>query len=173
MPADYEEILKNVQERDYIDSHREESPLRQADDALPETTFAHLPEGSSFIDKGIAIDATNYRGINVAGISYEGQAPDLGAYESNYHSTAVKLVKQSSQGTLRFCQTASGLVILTLDTARTTDTYQASFFDATGRLLGQHTFQGNSTALRLPYSTTIVRVKGNNYNATAKVVCRR
>lgn len=34
MPADYDEILKNVQERDYIDSHREVSPLRQADDAL-------------------------------------------------------------------------------------------------------------------------------------------
>ena len=34
MPADYEEILKNVQERDYIDSHREIAPLRQADDAL-------------------------------------------------------------------------------------------------------------------------------------------
>ena len=34
MPADYDEILKNVQERDYIDSHRETSPLRQAPDAL-------------------------------------------------------------------------------------------------------------------------------------------
>ncbi len=34
MPADYADILKNVQERDYIDSHREVSPLRQADDAL-------------------------------------------------------------------------------------------------------------------------------------------
>ncbi|MBQ3805528.1 MAG: (d)CMP kinase [Prevotella sp.] len=34
MPADYDEILKNVQERDYIDSHREVSPLRKADDAL-------------------------------------------------------------------------------------------------------------------------------------------
>ena len=28
------EILKNVEERDYIDSHREVSPLRKADDAL-------------------------------------------------------------------------------------------------------------------------------------------
>ncbi|MBR6375704.1 MAG: (d)CMP kinase, partial [Alloprevotella sp.] len=26
--------LRNVQERDYIDSHREVSPLRKADDAL-------------------------------------------------------------------------------------------------------------------------------------------
>ena len=34
MPADFDDILKNVQERDYIDSHREESPLRQADDAI-------------------------------------------------------------------------------------------------------------------------------------------
>jgi cytidylate kinase len=34
MPADFDDILKNVQERDYIDSHREVSPLRQADDAL-------------------------------------------------------------------------------------------------------------------------------------------
>ncbi len=34
MPADYEAILKNVEERDYIDSHREVSPLRQAPDAL-------------------------------------------------------------------------------------------------------------------------------------------
>jgi cytidylate kinase len=34
MPADYADILKNVQERDYIDSHREVSPLCQAEDAL-------------------------------------------------------------------------------------------------------------------------------------------
>ena len=34
MPADYADILKNVQERDYIDSHREVSPLCQAPDAL-------------------------------------------------------------------------------------------------------------------------------------------
>ena len=34
MPADFDDILKNVEERDYIDSHREESPLRQAEDAL-------------------------------------------------------------------------------------------------------------------------------------------
>ena len=32
--VDFNEILKNVEERDYIDSHRELNPLRQADDAL-------------------------------------------------------------------------------------------------------------------------------------------
>lgn len=34
MPEPYEDILKNVMERDYIDTHREVSPLRPADDAL-------------------------------------------------------------------------------------------------------------------------------------------
>ena len=34
MPADFDAILKNVEERDYIDTHRETSPLKQADDAL-------------------------------------------------------------------------------------------------------------------------------------------
>jgi cytidylate kinase len=31
---DFDEILKNVQERDYIDSHRAMNPLRQAEDAI-------------------------------------------------------------------------------------------------------------------------------------------
>ena len=34
IPANFDEILKNVEERDYIDSHREISPLRRANDAL-------------------------------------------------------------------------------------------------------------------------------------------
>jgi cytidylate kinase len=34
MPASYEDILRNVTERDYMDSHRAVSPLRPADDAV-------------------------------------------------------------------------------------------------------------------------------------------
>ena len=34
MPADFDAILKNVEERDYIDTHREVSPLKQAEDAI-------------------------------------------------------------------------------------------------------------------------------------------
>ena len=31
---DFNEVLKNLKSRDYIDSHREKSPLRQAEDAV-------------------------------------------------------------------------------------------------------------------------------------------
>lgn len=34
MPADFDAILKNVEERDYIDTHREISPLKKAEDAI-------------------------------------------------------------------------------------------------------------------------------------------
>ena len=41
----YDDILTNVKERDYIDSHREVAPLRQADDALLlDNTTMTIPE---------------------------------------------------------------------------------------------------------------------------------
>ena len=50
MEADYEDILKNVQERDYIDSHREVSPLRQADDALLlDNSHMTIPEQNEWL----------------------------------------------------------------------------------------------------------------------------
>lgn len=50
MPADYADILKNVQERDYIDSHRTESPLRQAEDAiLLDNSNMTIPEQKAWL----------------------------------------------------------------------------------------------------------------------------
>ena len=50
MPADYDDILRTVQERDYIDSHREVSPLRQADDALLlDNSHMTIPEQNEWL----------------------------------------------------------------------------------------------------------------------------
>ena len=43
----YEAVLKNVQERDYIDTHREDSPLVKADDAI-EIDNSHLSREEQF-----------------------------------------------------------------------------------------------------------------------------
>ncbi|MEY4039077.1 MAG: hypothetical protein RIR67_1389 [Bacteroidota bacterium] len=43
----YEEVLKNVEERDYIDTHREDSPLVMADDAV-EIDNSHLTREEQF-----------------------------------------------------------------------------------------------------------------------------
>lgn len=46
----FEEVLKNVEERDYIDSHREVSPLRQAEDAkLLDNSHLTIPEQNELL----------------------------------------------------------------------------------------------------------------------------
>lgn len=44
----YEEVLKNVEERDYIDTHREDSPLVKADGAI-EIDNSHLTREEQFV----------------------------------------------------------------------------------------------------------------------------
>ncbi len=43
----FEEVLKNVEERDYIDTHREDSPLVMAEDAI-EIDNSHLNRKEQF-----------------------------------------------------------------------------------------------------------------------------
>ena len=43
----FEEVLKNVEQRDYIDTHREDSPLHQADDAI-EIDNSYLTKDEQF-----------------------------------------------------------------------------------------------------------------------------
>lgn len=46
----YDEILDNVKQRDYIDSHRETAPLRQADDALVlDNSNMTIPEQNAWL----------------------------------------------------------------------------------------------------------------------------
>ena len=51
--ADYAAILKNVQDRDYIDTHREVSPLRKAKDAidLDNSTMTIAEQNSWLMEK--------------------------------------------------------------------------------------------------------------------------
>ena len=49
-PADYDEVYRNVLERDYQDSHRETSPLRKADDAIElDNSYMTIDEQNSWL----------------------------------------------------------------------------------------------------------------------------
>jgi cytidylate kinase len=48
--ADYDEILRNVLDRDYQDSHREVSPLRKAPDAIElDNSYMTIPEQNAWL----------------------------------------------------------------------------------------------------------------------------
>lgn len=86
---------------------------RQEDGSLPETTFAHLVDGSPLIDAGVKIDATTYRGIQVSGIEYADEAPDLGAYEKGTIVSGIENVEWTDEN-ISVQQTESGLTLLTV-----------------------------------------------------------
>ena len=174
-----------------ITNHEELIAPRDEDGNIPETTFAHIKEGAShkmydgttvtaedlLIDKGTKVDATTYRGIAVNGIEYEGEAPDLGAYEFGGTFSDVKLVKQESQDkSIRLFQAQNGVLFVTVnDTAQCRD-YSLNLYDASGRVLGQHQFNGVTTAIRLPLAArglVVVRVEGTNgFRGTAKALVK-
>ena len=53
--VDFQEVLKNLQERDYIDSHREISPLTQAEDAIVlDNSYMTMEDQMEWIRKIIA-----------------------------------------------------------------------------------------------------------------------
>ncbi|MBR1547145.1 MAG: right-handed parallel beta-helix repeat-containing protein, partial [Prevotella sp.] len=150
---------------------------RQEDGSLPETTFAHLREGSSLIDRGTPVAATTYRGIEVAGIDFVGGAPDLGAYEYDGELTdGVRLVsQQSADQAVRLIQTQGGVVLIALQAPASADGFTAQLFDASGRLLGQHAFSGTTTAIRLPaglQGAVLVKVVGSRFQGSAKAIVK-
>ena len=158
-----------------ITNYQELVAPRGDDGQLPETTFAHLREGSSLIDAGVVVDATTYRGIDIAGISFNGAAPDLGSYESGYGSDAiVPVMTQTAKGTLALRQTESGLLLVTAKTAGNTRQMQLYVHDAAGKLIAARQFMGRTTAISLPkqHGMVVVTVTGEGFNACAKTIMR-
>ena len=54
---------------------------RQADGSLPDITLAHPVPGGRLVDKGVNLNGT-YNGWVISNETYNGSAPDLGAYET-------------------------------------------------------------------------------------------
>lgn len=162
-----------------VDNDEELIAERDDDGALPELSFAHLNASSFLIDAGTKVEATTYRGIEVNGIEYVGEAPDLGAYEYEGEITnAIRIVsqQQADGGSVRLVQTQGGMVLVTLNGIEGIGTYAATLYDANGRTLGRHVFQGQTTALRLPqgaHGLLVLTVEGTNgFRGVVKAVVK-
>ena len=159
-----------------VTNHEELIAARQADDELPVTTFAHLTDGSFLIDAGIAVSASDYRGISVAGISYAGTAPDLGAYEHGNVTTGIGRIKAQDVKGISVRQTENGLVLLTVNGESSGQSHCVKAYDSCGRLIGQHCFYGATTALRLPLTNGVIILKTESSSqaiGNAKLLLRK
>lgn len=103
---------------------------RDAEDNLPETTFAHIRKGAetkgynnalltadALIDTGKPVDATMYLGLPVPPVTYLGAAPDLGAYETTPDGTAIgqTVADILPTGKARTIITAGGKLVIKVD----------------------------------------------------------
>ncbi|MCM1078723.1 MAG: right-handed parallel beta-helix repeat-containing protein [Bacteroidales bacterium] len=103
---------------------------RDADDNLPEMTFAHIKKGATapgynsatltsaaLIDTGKPVTAIEYQGLPVPEIKYLGSAPDLGAYETAPDATAIgqAVADILPTGKARTIVTASGRIVIKVD----------------------------------------------------------
>jgi hypothetical protein len=174
-----------------VTNHEELIGPRDEDGNIPETTFAHIKAGAShkmydgttmtseqlLIDQGADVPATTYRGIAINGIEFEGAAPDLGAFEYGASYTDVKLVQQESQDkSVSLFQAQNGLLFVTVNDPAKSRDYTLNLFDVSGMLLGQHDFNGATTAIRIPAGANgivIVKVKGTNgFVGSAKAIVK-
>ncbi|MBO4822041.1 MAG: right-handed parallel beta-helix repeat-containing protein [Prevotella sp.] len=155
-----------------ITNHQELIAPRGDDGQIPETTFAHLAQGSFLIDAGVPVEATTYRGIEVAGIDYKGTAPDLGAYESD-DPTGIGCVKpQEIDGRLHLKQTMGGLLLVTVNASQANRPWRLTIHDAAGRQMTQKTCLGATTAISIPSCSgaVVVRADGEGFQASVKTI---
>jgi len=121
---------------------------RQADGSLPANNFMRLASGSDLIDKGIDI-----------GYPYNGSAPDLGCFESNYTVTATSDIPGNARaaGLAAFPNPVKGEITASYRLPVPANV-QLALYNAEGALIstlmsskqetGPHTFTFNDSYLR-------------------------
>ena len=173
---------------------------RQDDGTLPEVDYAHisLELGSTLIDAGVHIAADDVKyaqaALTIPAIEYAGQAPDLGAYETDFaladatmpveptvltgdddYLTLISehLASGSQQSALTVRSTRDGLYIVAVKDASADDVYTVAAYAADGRLLGQRTFRA-ATVVSLPTvnGTVIFHVTGPRLNTSRQLLVR-
>ncbi len=178
-----------------MEHHEQLIAARQDDGTLPEIDYAHidLTRGTALIDAGVAVaaDSTKYAAasIVVPAIEYAGEAPDLGAYESDFllgeatmpkdptvlpeTPTAISLTP-NDQTSLTVRTTRDGLFIVAVQGAKANDVYHLTVHTVGGQLLGQRSFRA-ATVVALPgvNGPVLFSVSGPQLSLTQKVAAGR
>ena len=169
---------------------------RQDDGSLPEVDYAHisLEKGSQYVDAGVTVEANTEKyaaaDVIIPGIEYAGQAPDLGAYETDFALSDATMPKEAtvlpdaptaianvmtSDNSLTVRQTRDGLFIVAVvgEASKLSSSYDLHVFTADGRLIGSRNFNG-ATVVALPRvkGEVVFAVSGNGFRQAQKIAVR-
>lgn len=164
---------------------------RQADGTLPEIDYAHidLTKGDALIDAGTAMAADGERyatsGLTIPAIEYAGEAPDLGAYETDFLLADATLPKEptvlpdlpsmiketpNERQKLTCHKTHDGLLIVAVQGAEASEVFTLTAYSLDGQVLGQRQFR-SATVVALPSvkGPVMMKVTGKHFMETRKV----
>jgi len=150
---------------------------RQEDGSLPTIDFMRIADGNTkLIDKGTVVTPYAEESRYAVGITYNGTAPDLGCFETESTSSLRSVtVSERGDGRLTLTATQGGMLLVTLKDATSAAEYRVALFDASGRMLASHFFNGSTTAITLPSSLAgmmLVKVTGEGVNVGKKILVR-
>ena len=142
---------------------------RQADGSLPVNDFMRLVSGSDLIDQGIDV-----------GYPYNGSAPDLGCFESNYTVTAAGDIPANAKATglAIFPNPVKGTITASYKLLISSNV-QLALYNADGALIGTllnsrqetglHTFTFNDSYLKSA-GVYVLKLTYNNKSETVQLV---
>jgi len=142
---------------------------RQADGSLPANDFMRLVSGSDCIDKGLDV-----------GFPYNGSAPDLGCFESNYTVTAASDIPANARVThlAVFPNPVKGKITASYNLLVPSNV-QLALYNAEGALVGtllnsrqetgSHTFTFNDSYLKSA-GVYVLKLTYNNKSETLQLV---
>ena len=147
---------------------------RQEDGSLPNIDFMKiLPDNSKLIDAGSEVAPFDGESRYSVGITYNGAAPDLGYLETGDELGVQQItISSNTASLLHAVATHNGYVVITVDGASATDSYNVVMADITGRVIGSGQFMGHTFTLMpmaLPDSIILIRVIGEGFDSSLKI----
>lgn len=164
----------NTRPSDYvsIDPTGTDGP-RDADGSLPEVDFMKIASGNfKLIDAGTEVAPFEGESVHSCGISFMGNAPDLGCFETDEVASVETIDIRFTQSSSRLTATVtlSGPVILTIEGATPASLHKATAVSLDGKLLSQKLFNGSTAAIELPAGISVISVTGTDINESIKVI---
>lgn len=150
---------------------------RDDDYSLPALDFMRIADGNSkLIDTGTEVNPYDGESRYAEGILFNGLAPDLGCFETDGSTTKINVaLSNKTKENISLCTTKSGLLLLTLYNATSTEEYKLCLYDVGGKLLYTKIFNGSNTTIPLTGLTKgmiMLKVTGEGVCEAAKILIK-
>lgn len=145
---------------------------RLPDGNLPDIDFMRPADGNTrLIDAGVEVDPFDGESYRSYGITYAGEAPDLGYIETGQNTSLPGVIADTEAAStcLSVVRTRGNLALINIAGASPADIFEATSYSIDGRLTARGTIHGATGAIRLPAGAAVITVTAPGFKASTKL----